>query len=140
VTRVGHPERDRAAEALRRHYVAGRLSEEELARRTEIALAAHSRRELRSALVELPPAWLQVEETVLPSLREAGERVRHLAVVVVSAFVVWLMLSVSLLVLLVAVAADDGASLALVGFPLAWLVATVVLYRKAAASRPRRRR
>jgi hypothetical protein len=139
MTRVGRPERDRAAEALRCHYVAGRLSEEELARRTEIALSAHSRRDLRAALVELPPAWQQVEETLLPSLRAAGERVRHLAVVV-SAFVAWLMLSVSLLVLLIAVAADDGASLALVGFPLAWLVATVVLYRKVAASRPARRR
>ena len=133
MTRVGHPERDRAAEALRRHYVAGRLSEEEL------ALAARDRRDLRAALVELPPPWLQVEETIVPSLQAAAERVRHVAVAV-SAFVVWLMLSATLLVLLVAVAADHGSSLDLVGFPLAWLVVTAVLYRKATAGRGSRRR
>lgn len=139
MTRVGYPERDRAAEALRRHYLAGRLSEEELAQRTALALAARDRRDLRAALVELPPSWMQVEETVLPSLRAAGEQVRH-AAVAVSAFVAWLMLSATLLVLLVAVAADHGASLDLVGFPLAWLVVTAVLYRKVTASRGPRRR
>lgn len=139
MTRVGDPERGRAAEALRRHYVAGRLTEDELARRTELALGARDRRDLRAALVELPPPWLQLEETVLPSLRSARETVRHGAVVV-SAFVAWLVLSVSLLVLLVAVAADDGASLVLLAFPVAWLVATFVLYRKVAESRRLRRR
>ena len=139
MTRVGHPERDRATDALRRHYVAGRLNEEELARRTELALAARDRRDLRAALVELPPPWLQVEETIVPSLQAAAERVRHVAVAV-SAFVVWLMLSATLLVLLVAVAADHGSSLDLAGFPLAWLVVTAVLYRKATAGRGSRRR
>jgi hypothetical protein len=139
LTRVGYPERERAADALRRHYVAGRLSEEELEHRTELALAARDRRDLRAALVELPPPWMQVEETVVPSLQAAAERVRR-AAVAVSAFVVWLMLSATLLVLLVAVAADHGSSLDLVGFPLAWLVVTAVLYRKATARRGSRRR
>lgn len=139
MTRVGRPERDRAADALRRHYVAGRLSEQELAQRTGIALAAHSRRDLRAALADLPPAWMQVEELVLPSLRAAGDRIRH-AALVVSAFVAWLMLSATLLVLLIAVAADDGASLGLVSFPVAWLVVTALLYRKVAVSRRPRRR
>jgi hypothetical protein len=139
MSRVGHPERDRAAVALRRHYVAGRITADELAERLELALAARSRRELRQALVALPQPWLQLDEVVLPTLRAAGERVRHTVLVTAMLFL-WLSLSAVLLVLfaVVAVAHDPGV-VDLVGFPVAWLVLTAVLHRAAAVSRRRSR-
>src|SRR6188472_3314116 len=54
MTRVGDRERERSAQALRRHYVEGRLDETELSERLERVLQARSRRELRIALRQLP--------------------------------------------------------------------------------------
>ncbi len=140
MSRVGHPERDRAAVALRRHYVAGRISADELAERLELALAARTRRELRRALLALPQPWLQLEEVVLPALRETGERVRH-AVLVTAMLFLWLSLSAVLLVLFAVVAvAHDRGVVDLIGFPAAWLVLSALLYRAAAVSRRRTRR
>jgi len=47
VTLVGDPERERAMTALRRHYVEGGLSADELETRTAAALSARTRIELR---------------------------------------------------------------------------------------------
>ena len=51
---AGDSERERAAAALREHYVRGRLTLDELAGRTERVLAARSRADLRRALSGLP--------------------------------------------------------------------------------------
>lgn len=53
--RVGDADRDRAAELLRIHATAGRLSTDELEQRLEGAYAARTGRELRSHLADLPP-------------------------------------------------------------------------------------
>jgi two-component system OmpR family sensor kinase len=135
-SRVGHPERDRAAVALRRHFVAGRLSADELGERLELALAADSRRDLRRALRTLPQPWQQLDEVVLPTLRETGERVRH-TVVVTAMLCLWLSLTAVLLVLFAVVAVAHGATVDLLGFPAVWLVLSALMLRAAAASRRR---
>jgi hypothetical protein len=125
---VGDRERERTAVALRRHYVEGRLDDGELSERLELVFRARSRRELAYALRRLP----RLEELVL--------RARHAAVVVAMG-VVWLMVSATLLVAFLAWVAAEGASLvALVAFPLAWLVLTGLLYRRTALSRRRLQR
>jgi Domain of unknown function (DUF1707) len=52
--RVGDPERDRAAAALRHHFAAGRLEADELEDRLEQVFAARGRSDLRLALAGLP--------------------------------------------------------------------------------------
>src|SRR4051794_5517320 len=89
MTLVGDRERERTAQELRRHYVAGRLDDTELSERLELVLRARSRWELAYALRRLP----RVEDLVL--------RVRHGAVVAVLG-AVWLMLTVALVVAFVA--------------------------------------
>jgi hypothetical protein len=85
---AGEPARERAAHELRRHYLAGRLSEQELDRRLEVALGARTRGEVRRATAQLPPRWADVDE-VVPALRNGVERVRPAALVAV----IWLALS-----------------------------------------------
>jgi hypothetical protein len=55
--RVGDVERQEAADALQHHYVAGRLSTEELAERVRQATAARTRAELNAVLRDLPPQF-----------------------------------------------------------------------------------
>ncbi|HET7045561.1 MAG TPA: DUF1707 domain-containing protein [Gaiellaceae bacterium] len=133
MSRVGDRDRERVQTLLRRHFLAGRLSEAELAERIGAALAARSRGELRRALAELPPAWLQLDERVRPAVERARYGVR-----VAALFVVWLVTSIFLLLAfagwLVAVGPGVGALLA---FPFAWLVLSGLLYRRAAPARRR---
>jgi len=128
MTLVGDRERERTAQELRRHYVAGRLDDAELSERLELVLRARSRWELAYALRRLP----RVEELV--------GRVRHGALVALLG-AVWLLLTVAIVVAFVAWVAAHGATLAgLIAFPLVWLVSSGVLYRRAALSRRRLRR
>jgi DUF1707 SHOCT-like domain len=53
-TLIGDAERERVVEMLREHYAAGRLSLEELTRRTGLALGATYADEAAAALAELP--------------------------------------------------------------------------------------
>jgi hypothetical protein len=55
--RVGDGERRETADTLQRHYVAGRLSAEELAERVRQATAARTRAELDAVLHDLPPLF-----------------------------------------------------------------------------------
>lgn len=55
-TLIGDVERERVVSMLREHYAAGRLSLEELTRRTELALGAVYTDEAAAALAELPGA------------------------------------------------------------------------------------
>ena len=59
---VGDRERERAASALRRHYLQGRLTAEELGERIHMALRARSTSDLRDALRDLPPPWHSLQE------------------------------------------------------------------------------
>jgi hypothetical protein len=122
---VGDHERERTALELRRHYVAGRLSDDDLSDRLEAVFRARSRWELAYALRRLP----RFEDTVA--------RVRHALLVAVMG-TVWLMVSAAIFVAFVAWVAAEGASLAsLIAFPLVWLVLSGLLYRRLAVSRRR---
>lgn len=52
--RAGDHDRERTVAALRWHFVSGRLSAEELERRTELAYAGATRAELRALVRDLP--------------------------------------------------------------------------------------
>jgi hypothetical protein len=134
---AGDRDRERAALELRRHYLAGRLSEAELDERLGLALGARTRGETRLATSQLPPAWLQLDEVVVPAVRNAAAVARHAALVAVIG-IVWLMLTVATFVAFVAWVAVQGATTAgLVAFPLVWLVLSALLFRRTSISRRR---
>jgi hypothetical protein len=122
---VGDTERDRAAASLRRHYLHGRLSADELSERVHVALHARSTRDLRVALRDLPPAWRTIQELTAPATRVAERAVTFLALAAV-----WSFLSVFLLAAFVVVSlvAGGSATTALV-FVAAWLLASWALTR-----------
>ena len=120
---VGDRDRERVAESLRRHYVAGRLSDGELADRLELALRARTRTELAVAARSLPGAvW---EELVLPPARAAGR-----ALVLVALFAVWSVVSALLFLVFAVTVVVHGATVTtLAGFPLVWALLTWMLWR-----------
>jgi hypothetical protein len=101
---VGDPERERAVAALRRHYLDGRLSQVELEERVALALVARDRRQLRIALLRLPPAWRDPE---LVRRTAVGVR-RGIRIAAITAL--WVVVSFVLLVALVATAVSHGLS------------------------------
>jgi len=110
VTLVGDPERERAVIALRRHYVEGRLSSDELEKRTAAALAARTRIELRWLQRDLP---LELGRTIRQAARSA-------ALVAIAG--TWFFLTAVLaLALVVAEIADPGRDPA-IALGLAWAV------------------
>ena len=124
MTKVGDPERTRATNALRRHYVDGRLTDVELEQRVGVAVAARTRNDLRDSLAGLPRGV---------AFDAAGLLRRTL--VIVAAVGAWCFVSSMLLVAFVATLAVAGASAGVfIGFPLAWLALTALLYRAAARS------
>ena len=134
---AGDRDRERAALELRRHYLAGRLSETELDERLGLALGARTRSDARLATTQLPPRWLQLDEVVLPSIRTATDIARHAALVAVIGLV-WLMLTAATFVAFVAWIAVHGATAGgLLAFPLVWLVLSALLYRRTSVSRRR---
>jgi hypothetical protein len=52
--RVSDEQRDRAAQEIREHFAAGRLTDEELSERVNAAYSARTERELQSLLADLP--------------------------------------------------------------------------------------
>jgi hypothetical protein len=122
VTLVGDRERERAAETLRRHYLSGRLSVDELSERTSLALRARSKRELASALRDLPlgESW----ETA----RAAGRALARGAFAVALA-TVWSIFSFVLLVGFAFALLVHGPTLTeVIGFPLVWLAGSWLLW------------
>ena len=119
---VGDPERTRATNALRRHYVDGRLTDVEFEERVGVALTARTKSDLRASLAGLPRGI---------AFDAAG--VFRRALVIVAAVGAWCFVSSMLLVAFVATLAVAGASAGVfIGFPLAWLALTALLYRAAA--------
>jgi Flp pilus assembly protein TadB len=128
---AGDADRERVAASLREHFVRGRLTLEELTERTELALRARSRSDLRRALDELPQvAPMEIARSV----------VRGAALVVLSA--AWLVFSFVLLLVLALTVLIHGASAGeLAVFLLVWLVPTLLvsrLWRRGISPRPRR--
>jgi Flp pilus assembly protein TadB len=128
-TLVGDPERDRAAQALQRHYREGRISVDELAQRLETVLHARNATQLRSALKELPGVerWA-TPEAVRQALRPPARSLRNAAILVGTA-AVWLFWSIGMLVAFIAWLAGNGVSLgALLVFPLLWFAVSWLLW------------
>jgi predicted signal transduction protein with EAL and GGDEF domain len=120
---VGDGDRERVAASLRRHYVAGRLSDGELADRLELALRARTRTELLVAARALPGAiW---DELLLPPARAVGRGMLLLALAAV-----WSVVSVLLfLAFVVTVVVHGATATTLAGFPLVWALMTWMLWR-----------
>jgi hypothetical protein len=122
---VGDRDRDRATASLRRHYLDGRLSEDELSERVQAVLHARSARDLRLALRGLPSALPTLRELAAPAARAAERTVTFLALAAI-----WSFLSVFLLTafVIVSIVAGASATTTLV-FLAAWLLATWALSR-----------
>jgi Domain of unknown function (DUF1707) len=116
---AGDHDRERAAASLREHFARGRLTLDELSQRTELALGARSREDLRDALAGLPR----------PSAQAIARGItRGLVLVVFTA--AWLWFSFVLLVVFGLTLLIHGASgIELAGFLLVWLVPTYLLSR-----------
>jgi Ca2+/Na+ antiporter len=125
---VGDRERERASALLRRHYLEGRLTHDELEERLGVALDARDHSDLRVALRRLPAARstaLVVRDALEPTLSAA----HRLAVTALKA-IVWLAFSVVLLVVFAGWLLEHGPRLdGLLGFPAAWLALSWLLWR-----------
>ena len=112
-------EREQAVVSLREHFVRGRLTLEELSERTELALRARSRKDLRRACADLPQPTGQAIATSV---------VRGAAVVLFTG--AWLVFSLVLVVVLALTLLIHGATVPeLAGFLVVWLVPTFLLSR-----------
>jgi hypothetical protein len=120
-------ERDRTATALKEHYVRGRLSLEELSSRTELALAARSRADLRHAVVGLPLVT-DVQELVQQGRSVVTGIVR--GVVLAAMTVAYLLFTLVLVVFVPLLLLIHGATgRELLALLVVWLVPTYLLSR-----------
>jgi uncharacterized protein DUF1707 len=135
---VGDRERERAAALLGRHYLRGRLSLDELTERLELALAARREGEVRLALAELPPAWLE-QATAARSRVSTTWRATKRAAFVIAVWLLWWTASLVLLTGFVATVLIQGASSTnAVVFAGLWLACTFIAW-SVARRRPLRR-
>lgn len=117
-------DRESAAGALRRHFVSGRLTTDELGERVRAVFQARSRDDLRQALEGLPPAWRDGDE-----LRRVGLLVRRSAIVA-AVLAAWLFVSFLLLFVFAIAAIAHGVTTGEVfGFLVVWLAVTVLAWR-----------
>jgi hypothetical protein len=123
---IADRDRDRASVSLRRHYLRGRLTVEELAERTEIALRARTNGDLRGALRGLPPPWSPGE---LASAADSAARTAKRILVLAGLAALWWVASVVLLVAFVVVFAADASTEAVLAVPALWVALTCVLWR-----------
>jgi hypothetical protein len=132
VTLVSAREREGAADALRRHFLSGRLSVDEFADRVRLALQARDARELRRSLGGLPPAWRDGDEL----RRLAGTARRALVIATISGL--WLLATLALLVAFAAGAIAHGPTGAeLVGYPIAWAIVSALAWQARRRARTR---
>jgi hypothetical protein len=123
---VSDQERERAAMGLRRQYLSGRLSIEELAERVDIALRAREQGELRSAFVGLPPFWRDGDE-----VRRVARQAKRAAVLALLT-VVWTLGSFGLLCGFTYGVLVHGLTLTgVLVYPALWLVMSALVWRAA---------
>ena len=123
---VAEHERDRASESLRRHYLGGRLTVEELAERTEVALRARTSRDIRAALRDLPSPWSPGE---LRTAADSAARTATGVLVLLGLAALWSIASLVLLVAFVVVLATDASTGAQLAVPAIWLGISYVAWR-----------
>lgn len=120
---VSARERERASDALGRHFVSGRLSLDDFADRVRLALEARDARELRRSLVGLPPPWRDGDE-----LRRLARRAKRSATIA-AVSLLWLLTTIVLLVGFAASAVAHGPTTAdVVGYPVAWMIVTALAW------------
>jgi hypothetical protein len=120
--RVGDRDRELATVALRRHFVAGRLSASELSDRVDVTLRARSRADLDRAMRGLPLVWEDLPTGVHVAAHKLRRIVRRVALLF-ALVGLWLIVSFALaLALGLALVAGAPPSTAvgayLVGFAL----------------------
>jgi Domain of unknown function (DUF1707) len=131
---AGDLERERTVASLRRHFVEGRLSVEELAARAELALGARSRSELRTALRDLQKPWDDGVERISSAAVAARRGLRVVALLFLAG--VWAVMTLALAIAFAVAVAAFGSSLAIVAaFGLVWAAVSTMLWR---SSRPLR--
>jgi Flp pilus assembly protein TadB len=124
---VGDVERERAVSALREHFVRGRITIEELGSRSERALRAGTRADLRGALAGLP-ASLDALDLAARGRVVARTAIRGAVLALftgaylIFSFVLVLVLGVTLLV-------HGASATTLAAFLVVWLVPTYLLAR-----------
>jgi hypothetical protein len=93
--RVGDRDRELATAALRRHFVAGRLSAAELSDRAGLALRALSRDDLDLAMGDLPLVWEDLPAGVQLAARKLSRVVRRVTLLL-ALVGLWLIVSLAL--------------------------------------------
>jgi hypothetical protein len=121
---IGDRERDRAVELLKRHYVRGRLTAEELGERVELALGARRDGEVRLALAELPAARGDQVGGMRAGL-DAMWRAAGRAAFVVAVWTLWWAASLVLLIGFVSAIVLRGFSPVTIALPALWLGCTL---------------
>lgn len=122
---VGDFERERTVASLRRHFVEGRLSLEDLGARAELALAARSRADLRAALRDLQAPW---HDGVGRAASAARRGIRLAALLVLAG--AWAVLTLAIAIAFAVTLAVFGSSLAVVAaFTAVWAALSFVLWR-----------
>jgi Domain of unknown function (DUF1707) len=128
-------DRERAAVTLREHYVRGRLTLDELSRRTDRVLTARTQEEIHRALAGLPGSVLS-GMALLPGVRDLVTQGQSVAKTVLRGAVLalftgaYLLFSIALLLVLGLVLLVNGASdAALIAYLVVWLVPTYLLAR-----------
>jgi DUF1707 SHOCT-like domain len=121
---VSARDREGAADALRRHFVVGRLSLDDFTDRVRLALQARESRELRRALSGLPPIWRDGDE-----LRRCARAAKRRAVMLVVS-ILWLVATFVLLIAFAAGTFAHGPTTAdIVGYSTVWAIVTALAWR-----------
>jgi Domain of unknown function (DUF1707) len=123
---VADRDRDRVSASLRRHYLLGRLTLEELSERVELALRARSDGELRAALRGLPAPWHPSE---LAPVADAAGRFARRAFLLVVLGSLWVTVTFVLLVALLLALATDASTETQLAIPILWAGSTWVAWR-----------
>lgn len=122
---IGDPDRERVAALLKRHYLRGRLSVDELSERLELAFTARRDNELRVALAELPASWHEQPAGMRRGL-DAMWRSTKRVVFVAAVWALWWTVSLVLMIGFVVSVLVQGLSLVnAIAFPAVWLVCTL---------------
>jgi hypothetical protein len=123
---VAEQDRDRASALLRRHYLLGRLTFEELSERVELALRARTDGELRAALRGLPAPWHPSE--LGPVADAAGWLAKRTFLLLLLASL-WVIVTFVLLVALLVALATGASTEIQLAIPLLWAASTYLAWR-----------
>ena len=122
---VGDVERERTVASLRRHFVDGRLSLDDLGARAELALAARSRSQLRKAMRGLPKAWHDDVDRIATAARRG---IRLVTLLLLAG--VWAVMTLAFAIAFAGTLAVFGSSLAIVvAFTAVWIGVSYMLWR-----------